>query len=96
MANPIRKTKKVIITGGCGFIGHHVVEHFLRKTNWNIIVLDKLSYASFGYERLRSIGAFPNSRVQVFPIDITMPLSLMSTTVYLILVNRFITILTGQ
>lgn len=75
MASPMKKTKKVIITGGCGFIGHHVVEHFLRKTNWEIIVLDKLSYASFGYERLRSIGAFPNPRVRVFPVDITLPLT---------------------
>ena len=40
--------KKVVITGGAGFIGHHVVEHLLRKTNWDIYIVDKLSYASFG------------------------------------------------
>tara|TARA_R110000851_G_scaffold236991_5_gene389741 strand:- start:12520 stop:13533 length:1014 start_codon:yes stop_codon:yes gene_type:complete len=67
--------KKVVITGGAGFIGHHVVEHLLRKTNWDIYIIDKLSYASFGLERLRNCGAYPSPRVKVFPIDITLPLT---------------------
>lgn len=71
----IYEKKKVIITGGAGFIGHHVVEHFLRKTNWEIIILDKLTYASFGYERLRNSDAYPHPRVKIFPVDITLPLS---------------------
>ena len=33
--------KTILITGGCGFIGHHFVEHIYVKTDWNIIVLDK-------------------------------------------------------
>ena len=45
------KNKTVLITGGCGFIGHHIVEHILRKTSWNIIVLDKLTYASMGLDK---------------------------------------------
>jgi len=32
--------KKILITGGCGFIGSHLVEHFLSK-NLRIIVLEK-------------------------------------------------------
>ena len=67
--------KNTLITGGCGFIGHHVVEHFLRKTDDNIIVLDKLNYASFGLERLRSFGALQNERVKTFTVDISYPLS---------------------
>ena len=42
--------KKIIVTGGCGFIGHHLVQHILINTNWNVIVIDKLNYASNGYE----------------------------------------------
>jgi nucleoside-diphosphate-sugar epimerase len=30
---------------GSGFIGHHVVDHLLAETDWEIIVLDSLSYA---------------------------------------------------
>jgi len=62
---------RVIVTGGCGFIGHHVVEHILRKTNWEIIVLDKLNYASFGYQRLKDNGAYESPRVKIFCYDIT-------------------------
>ena len=41
----------ILITGGCGFIGHHFVEHILNNTDWNIIVIDKLTYASMGFKR---------------------------------------------
>ena len=34
--------KKIIVTGGCGFIGHHFVEHIITNTDWDIIILDKL------------------------------------------------------
>lgn len=34
--------KKLLITGGCGFIGHHLVEGVLKNTDWNIIIIDRL------------------------------------------------------
>lgn len=68
-------TKKVLVTGGCGFIGHHLVEHLYMNTDWDIVVLDKLNYASFGYDRLRSTGVLSSSRVRVFSYDISHPLS---------------------
>lgn len=37
--------KTLLLTGGAGFIGHHTVEHFLKNTDWKIIVLDRLSYS---------------------------------------------------
>ena len=36
---------RVLLTGGAGFIGHHMVEHFLTETDWEVQVLDKLTYA---------------------------------------------------
>jgi len=45
--------KTILITGGCGFIGHHFVEHIIVNTDWNIIIIDKLNYASMGFERLK-------------------------------------------
>ena len=30
-------TKKVLVTGASGFVGHHIVEHLLTNTDWEII-----------------------------------------------------------
>jgi dTDP-glucose 4,6-dehydratase len=37
--------KRVLLTGGAGFIGHHTTEHFLKETDWEIVVLDRLTYS---------------------------------------------------
>ena len=65
---------KIIITGGCGFIGHHFVEHVFKNTDWEIVIFDKLSYASNGFERLRDTDTLNNKRVKVFTNDLTNPL----------------------
>lgn len=66
---------KIIVTGGCGFIGHHFVEHIWKNTDWDIIVLDKLNYASKGYDRLRDSGCLDKKRVKVFCCDLVNELS---------------------
>ena len=67
--------KNILITGGCGFIGHHFVEHLYLTTDWNIIVIDKLSYASNGFERLRDTDTLNSERIKVFTTDLILPLS---------------------
>jgi len=67
--------KKILITGGCGFVGHHAVENFLKKTDWEILIFDKLTYAASGLDRVRDIQAFDNKRVRFFSTDFTRPLS---------------------
>ena len=37
--------KRVLITGGAGFIAHHLIYYLLNKTNWEIISLDRLDYS---------------------------------------------------
>ena len=37
--------KKVLITGGAGFIAHHLIYYIIQKTNWDIISLDRLDYS---------------------------------------------------
>lgn len=37
--------KRVLITGGAGFIAHHVIERILRTTDWDIISLDRLDFS---------------------------------------------------
>ncbi len=35
----------LLITGGAGFVGHAVVEHFLHTTDWDIVSLDRLDFS---------------------------------------------------
>lgn len=67
--------KNIIVTGGCGFIASHFAEHIHRKTDWNIFILDKLTYASNGLERLRDNNLINSDRVKVFTVDLSHPLS---------------------
>lgn len=66
-------TTTIVVTGGAGFIGHHFVEHLLKNTDWRIVVLDRLNYASSGFDRLRDISVFDDKRVTVFTHDFTSP-----------------------
>ncbi|MBS9768831.1 MAG: GDP-mannose 4,6-dehydratase, partial [Flavobacteriaceae bacterium] len=52
--------KNILITGGAGFIGSHVVRLFVNKyPNYNIINLDKLTYAG-NLENLKDVENKPN------------------------------------
>ena len=37
--------KNVLITGGAGFIAHHLIFYLLKNTKWNIVSLDRLDYS---------------------------------------------------
>ena len=37
--------KRVLITGGAGFIAHHLIYYLLKNTDWQIISLDRLDYS---------------------------------------------------
>ena len=52
--------KKILITGGAGFIGSHVVKRFVKNyPDYKIYNLDKLTYAG-NLENLREIENHPN------------------------------------
>lgn len=36
---------RLLLTGGAGFIGHHTIEHFLKNTDFELVVMDRLTYA---------------------------------------------------
>ena len=58
--------KTALITGGAGFIPHHLIARILTQTDWNIVTLDRLDYSNLN--RLNDILQYectPNERKRV-------------------------------
>jgi len=66
-------SKKILITGGAGFIAHHVIDKILSNTNWMIVTLDRLDFSG-NLNRLNEVVmAHPESerkRVRVIHHDL--------------------------
>lgn len=65
--------RRILVTGGAGFVGHHFVEHLLKNTDDEIVVWDKLTYAST-WDRLRDIEAFDDRRVLCLAANFAEPI----------------------
>lgn len=68
-------TERILITGAAGFFGHHFCEHLIKETDWDIVALDCLTYASRGWERLRDVHVYDDKRVLCLSADFTKPFS---------------------
>ena len=75
--------KTVLLTGGVGFIGHHTTEHILRNTSWNIVIIDRLTYAgNINYLTDMECWAGNKHRVKFIYHDLRSPFS--ETTISLL------------
>ena len=63
-----KQKAKVLVTGGCGFIGSNLVELLLKKTNWKINILDNLSTGDF--KNLKRIKNYSEKRIFFLKGDI--------------------------
>ena len=71
-------SKKILITGGAGFIGHQVIKELLQSTDWQLLVIDRLSYAgdlSRIDEVVSEVGDSAKSRVEFIYHDLKAPLT---------------------
>tara|TARA_B100001989_G_C24547905_1_gene472238 strand:- start:2272 stop:3297 length:1026 start_codon:yes stop_codon:yes gene_type:complete len=66
-------SKRILITGGAGFIAHHVIDKILSTTDWEIITLDRLDFSG-NLNRLKEIvSSYPDieqKRVKVVHHDL--------------------------
>jgi|TARA_X000000950_G_scaffold15482_1_gene16767 dTDP-glucose 4,6-dehydratase len=66
-------SKRILITGGAGFIAHHVIDKILSTTDWEIITLDRLDFSG-NLNRLKEVvSSYPESeqkRVKVVHHDL--------------------------
>jgi dTDP-glucose 4,6-dehydratase len=62
--------KKILVTGGSGFIGSHLVKHILETTDWHVTVLDGLSYAGSVGRLCNWAGPENMHRVKMFWHDL--------------------------
>jgi len=65
--------KRVLITGGAGFIGSHLIEHTILTTDWDIVVLDGLTYAG-DIARMTDSDYYDSSRVEIHWHDLRSPI----------------------
>ena len=66
-------SKKILITGGAGFIAHHFIDKILATTDWEIITLDRLDFSG-NLNRLKEVvSSYPESeqkRVKIVHHDL--------------------------
>jgi len=65
---------KVLLTGGAGFIGHHVISYILERTDWAITIVDRLDFSG-NLNRIAAVLGDRKNRVRWVYHDLRAPIS---------------------
>jgi dTDP-glucose 4,6-dehydratase len=64
--------KQVLFTGHGGFVGHHCLEYWLEKTDWEFVCLDSFRHKGT-CRRVVEVGG-DNPRIRTFKHDLSVPI----------------------
>ena len=70
-------SKTILVTGGAGFIGHHLIHYILQTTNYSVVSLDRIDTSS-NVGRLHDIiesNSSWRSRLKVVWHDLKAPIN---------------------
>jgi dTDP-glucose 4,6-dehydratase len=69
--------KTVLITGGAGSIGIHIIAHICHNIDWNIVVLDSFRHKGYMERITRTLKDHPDwkSRLRIIQTDLTCPIN---------------------
>lgn len=62
-------SRRILVTGSAGFVGSHLVDHLLAKTDWDIVGLDSFRH------RGDSLRVQKSERYQIHALDLSSPIS---------------------
>ena len=69
--------KRVLLTGGCGSIGIHVIAHFMRNTKWDVVVIDSFRHKGYRERLDEFLKSHPEDakRIKVIQHDLVCSIS---------------------
>lgn len=70
-------SKKVLLTGGAGSIGIHVIAHIMHNTDWDVVCLDSFHHKGYRDRLEHMYAAHPDwkLRIKEFQHDLVCPIS---------------------
>jgi len=67
--------KRILITGGAGFVGSHVVKFFLENTGWDLVIMDRLDFSGTLHRLEEVVTPEDKKRVTFVHHDLKSPIN---------------------
>lgn len=65
--------KRVLLTGGAGFVGSHAVRHYLMNTDWELILPVTFRHKGLPFRLESAVDGLDRSRVKIIMCDLSGP-----------------------